>query len=60
MPFDLDVTGSDFRLDPYFHRPAMRIEITTFDGEHIQTITLPEITIPISECARAWRDMEPT
>jgi hypothetical protein len=48
-PFDLDVLDADFR------RPAVTIRITNMaTGEKLDTIELPELTIPASEISPEW------
>lgn len=59
MSFDEDARGKDFRDDePFFIRPATTIVISTFDGEHIETITLPEVRLTRDECSPAWLALE--
>lgn len=53
MSFD-----DDNRDDPIvFTREATRIRIETFDGEHIQTIELPALSIRRSEASPEWLAM---
>jgi hypothetical protein len=54
MSFNDDINDADYRRDPYFYRPPMRIVITTFVGEHVQTIDLPELSMTRDECNPAW------
>ena len=52
MSFDDDVRDADFRRAP------LTIEITTFDGEPVETIDVPELTIPAEDLPPRWRAAE--
>jgi hypothetical protein len=55
-PFDIDTQDADYRR--CYRRPAIRISIETFDGEVIQTIDLPELTLTRDEISPAWLALE--
>jgi hypothetical protein len=58
-PFDMDTSDRDFREHPeFFVRPAATITIETTEGEHIQTIEIPEQRIPRSELPAEWLRLE--
>lgn len=48
MSFDDDVRDADFRRAP------MKINLTTFDGETVETIDVSDLTIPAAELPPAW------